>query len=166
MSVFDTIYSECNTCGRVFGQPDDPGRRRTYCSNACRQKAYRARGGRASGTRGSSRWREQRRAEQEAWANEQARKEQERQRSQERRGRERRQQEGQERREQRPGATTTETPAMPTWVFPVPGDSPTQKRARAKCYALWSRASHWNTNSHEARTCRAIAEKIRGKYAL
>jgi endogenous inhibitor of DNA gyrase (YacG/DUF329 family) len=37
------IYRDCPTCGRRFGQPDDPGRERRFCSDACKQAAYRAR---------------------------------------------------------------------------------------------------------------------------
>ena len=37
------IYRTCPTCGHRFGQPDDPGRKRRYCSDACKQAAYRAR---------------------------------------------------------------------------------------------------------------------------
>jgi endogenous inhibitor of DNA gyrase (YacG/DUF329 family) len=36
------IYRTCPTCGRRFGQPDDPGRKRRFCSDACKQAAYRA----------------------------------------------------------------------------------------------------------------------------
>ena len=39
-----TIYRTCPACGRRFGQPDDPGRKRRFCSDACKQAAYRARG--------------------------------------------------------------------------------------------------------------------------
>jgi hypothetical protein len=37
------IYRTCPACGRSFGQPDDPGRKRRYCSDACKQAAYQAR---------------------------------------------------------------------------------------------------------------------------
>jgi endogenous inhibitor of DNA gyrase (YacG/DUF329 family) len=37
------IYRTCPTCGRSFGQPDDPGRKRRFCSDACKQAAYRQR---------------------------------------------------------------------------------------------------------------------------
>lgn len=39
----DTIYARCPGCGQRFEQPFDPGRRREYCSNACRQRSYRNR---------------------------------------------------------------------------------------------------------------------------
>jgi hypothetical protein len=38
-----TIHSECEHCGAGFEQPDDPGRKRRFCSAACKQAAYRAR---------------------------------------------------------------------------------------------------------------------------
>jgi endogenous inhibitor of DNA gyrase (YacG/DUF329 family) len=37
------IYRTCPTCGHRFGQPDDPGRKRRFCSDACKQAAYRQR---------------------------------------------------------------------------------------------------------------------------
>jgi hypothetical protein len=37
------IHRTCPTCGHSFGQPDDPGRKRRYCSDACKQAAYRQR---------------------------------------------------------------------------------------------------------------------------
>jgi endogenous inhibitor of DNA gyrase (YacG/DUF329 family) len=37
------IYRTCPACGRRFGQPDDPGRKRRFCSDACKQAAYRTR---------------------------------------------------------------------------------------------------------------------------
>jgi hypothetical protein len=38
-----TIWRTCPSCGAGFEQPDDPGRKRVYCSRACQQAAYRAR---------------------------------------------------------------------------------------------------------------------------
>jgi hypothetical protein len=38
-----TIWRTCPVCGASFEQPDDPGRKRVYCSRACQQAAYRAR---------------------------------------------------------------------------------------------------------------------------
>jgi hypothetical protein len=37
------IWRTCPSCGSSFEQPDDPGRKRVYCSRACQQAAYRAR---------------------------------------------------------------------------------------------------------------------------
>jgi predicted nucleic acid-binding Zn ribbon protein len=51
------IHRTCPTCGRTFGQPDDPGRKRRFCSDACKQAAYRARkrASDSTGFRGSRR---------------------------------------------------------------------------------------------------------------
>jgi len=38
-----SIYTDCAHCGATFTQPDDPGRKRRFCSGACRTGAYRAR---------------------------------------------------------------------------------------------------------------------------
>jgi hypothetical protein len=38
-----TIWRTCPSCYGSFEQPDDPGRKRVYCSRACQQAAYRAR---------------------------------------------------------------------------------------------------------------------------
>jgi len=37
------IYTDCEHCGTTFSQPYDPGRRRVYCGDACKQAAYRRR---------------------------------------------------------------------------------------------------------------------------
>ena len=38
-----TIWRTCPSCFGSFEQPDDPGRKRVYCSRTCQQAAYRAR---------------------------------------------------------------------------------------------------------------------------
>ena len=43
MTATATIWRTCPVCGASFEQPDDPGRKRVYCSRACQQAAYRAR---------------------------------------------------------------------------------------------------------------------------
>jgi hypothetical protein len=37
------IWRDCEHCGRAFSQPDDPGRKRRFCADACKHAAYRAR---------------------------------------------------------------------------------------------------------------------------
>jgi Protein of unknown function (DUF2786) len=49
-----TIWQTCPSCGGSFEQPDDPGRKRVYCSRACQQAAYRARQRQSAGQRRSS----------------------------------------------------------------------------------------------------------------
>jgi hypothetical protein len=71
-----TIHSECEHCGAGLEQPDDPGRKRRFCSAACKQAAYRARKRREQEAR--------RRAEEEAARRrreEQARRQRERARA-------------------------------------------------------------------------------------
>ena len=34
-----TIWRTCPSCGTSFEQPNDPGRKRVYCSRACQQAA-------------------------------------------------------------------------------------------------------------------------------
>jgi hypothetical protein len=41
--MVSTIYTDCAHCGVTFAQPDDPGRKRRFCSGRCRTAAYRAR---------------------------------------------------------------------------------------------------------------------------
>lgn len=54
--------SMCGQCGATLPRPlPGAGRRMTFCSPACRQKAYRARGGHASGTTGAQRRRNEQR---------------------------------------------------------------------------------------------------------
>ena len=31
------IWRDCEHCGREFSQPDDPGRKRRFCGDACKQ---------------------------------------------------------------------------------------------------------------------------------
>jgi len=47
--------SRCEQCGQRLPRPLPTGRPMSYCSPACRQKAYRARGGQTSGTTGAQR---------------------------------------------------------------------------------------------------------------
>jgi hypothetical protein len=75
------IWQDCKRCGTPFAQPYDPGPRRQFCSNACRQSAYRAR------PRYAKRAREQHEREEQArrWQEEARRAEEEaRRRSQQR----------------------------------------------------------------------------------
>lgn len=142
------VWTECAACGRGFDQPDDPGRKREYCSNACRQRAYRARGGRASGTRRESARARQQREEQEAWAREEARREQERQRSQRRRGR-----------------TSTSTD-VPEWCRERYSDDAATAKRRRTCRLLYERATHGSTPQHEAAACREKADAMRKRHGL
>ena len=53
-----TIWRTCPSCYASFEQPDDPGRKRVYCSRACQQAAYRTRQRHSAGQRsGRQDWR-------------------------------------------------------------------------------------------------------------
>lgn len=152
MTTPGTWTRPCRQCWQEFEQPFDPGRTREYCSNACRQKSYRARGGRASGTHRPSPRAEQKRREQEAWAADEARKERERQRSRERRA--------------TPGARGAERIVTPEWTLPRWQDTPAQAKKREVCRLLYVRALHEGTDAPEAQACQQAADKIRARYGL
>lgn len=144
------IITSCEQCGSPIRQLDDPGRRRAYCSNACRQRAYRARGGRASGTRYESAGAQRRREQEEAWERQKAKAEQERQRAYERRH----------------DSPWTPPKERPGWCGDRFGDDPVRKAKRRRARLLWERSVHQGTNEHEAQACWERAEKIRAEYGL
>ena len=47
------VLSDCEWCGRPFAQTPGRGRRRKYCSDSCKQRAYEARRGIPARTRNS-----------------------------------------------------------------------------------------------------------------
>lgn len=148
VSYRETIQTTCRQCGVTFLQVDDPGRKREFCSNACRQRAYRARGGRASGTRRETPGARRRREEREAWAKQKA--------QQEARN---------ERRRTSPPPPADERPRTPGWVFSADTD-PYKRAKRRVCRLLWERASHRSTPEAEATACRERAEEMRVRYGL
>jgi hypothetical protein len=134
------IATECAGCGVTFDQPNDPGRKRKYHSDACRQAAYRARTGKTGHE-----------------ARDEAKRRQEQRRAEDaRRARERRARQAQDE-ARRAGAP---------WTAPRAGDTPNQAKKRATCRHLMDRANHKNTPPEEAATCRAKAEAFRAKYDL
>ena len=134
-----TIWRTCPSCYTSFEQPDDPGRKRVYCSRACQQAAYRARQRTSAGQRSSRQdWRSDRH-------------EQRRQQRQERQD-----QQHQQRRPpphsangHRPGATSGDDLA----------------RIRRIIAALLRKAAA-TSYPHEATACREKAEALRAKYGL
>jgi hypothetical protein len=152
-----TIWRTCPSCFGSFEQPDDPGRKRVYCSRACQQAAYRARQRTSSGQRsGRQDWRSD---------HQEQRQEQRRQRAgSERPGAGQRQHRRQERQDQqhrqrrppphsanghRPGATSGDDLA----------------RIRRIIAALLRKAAA-TSFPHEAAACREKAEALRAKYGL
>jgi hypothetical protein len=148
--VTATIWRTCPSCGASFEQPDDPGRKRVYCSRACQQAAYRARQRTSAGQRTGRRdWRSQRH-------------EQRRQRPRsERPGaghrQHRRQDEHTGDRDQRrppPGSANGQRPGATS------GDD------LARIIAALLRKAAATSFPHEAAACREKAEALRAKYGL
>jgi endogenous inhibitor of DNA gyrase (YacG/DUF329 family) len=142
------IYRTCPACGRRFGQPDDPGRKRRFCSDACKQAAYRAR------KRASEQARQ--RAEEEA---------RRRAREDARRARDH------TRRTPPPHAGTSR--AGPYCAacgghrgpHTVHHDQAAHERARRRYDGLFAKAGSTGF-PEEAAACRAKAEQLRAKYGL
>lgn len=146
----ETIYRTCPACGVTFGQPNDPGRKRTYCADACRQAAYRQRTGRTGHEASRARKaREDARREEEA-RREDARREEEARRARERRARER--------------ARAQQAPGFPSWLRPRTADDATTLRRKARARKLWERATHPGTNGHEARACHDKLMDMKTRY--
>jgi hypothetical protein len=150
MATSTTIYRDCEYCGIEFGQPDDPGRKRRFCSNACRQAAYRTR------------------VRHEQRARRQREREEARRRAEDE---ERRRQWARQDRQPPPHAGTS----WPrSWCGACGGyrgphtthhDDAAHQRARRRYEALCRKATSTNF-SHEADACRAKAEQMRAKYGL
>jgi hypothetical protein len=141
-----TIWRTCPSCYGSFEQPDDPGRKRVYCSRACQQAAYRVRQRTSAGQHtGRQDWRSERH-------------EQRRQRAgSERPGAgQRHDQQHQQRRPpphgangQRPGAASGDDLAHIQRII-----------------AALLRKAAATTFPHEAAACREKAEALRAKYGL
>ena len=144
-----TIWRTCPSCGSSFEQPDDPGRKRVYCSRACQQAAYRAR---QRTSAGQHRSRQDRRQD---WRSE--RHEQRRQRTgSERPGAGQRHEQRQQR--QPP-------PHSANGHRPGAASSDDLVRIRHIIAALLRKAAA-TTFPHEAAACREKAEALRVKYSL
>jgi hypothetical protein len=171
-----TIWRTCPVCGASFEQPDDPGRKRVYCSRACQQAAYRARQRTSAGQRqGSgqqhtgrqqwrSDWRQQRAdpggtgaGQRHQWRQDQ---------------REQRQPPPNGANGQRPGATSGARPKVMCSQcgglrarHTVHHDQAAHQRARRRHDALLRKAAA-TTFEHEAAACRTKAATMRAKYGL
>jgi hypothetical protein len=151
--VTATIWRTCPSCGIGFEQPDDPGRKRVYCSRACQQAAYRARQRTSAGQHGSRQdWRSDR-------------QEQRRQRpGSERAGAGQRHHQRQDRQDQQhqqrrppPGSANGHHPGAAS------GDELTRIR---RIIAALLRKAAATSFPHEAAACREKAEALRAKYGL
>jgi hypothetical protein len=155
-----TIWRTCPSCFGSFEQPDDPGRKRVYCSRACQQAAYRARQRTSAGQRHSS---GQQRAGRQDWRSDH--QEQRRQRAgSERPGagqRHQRRQDGQDQQHRQrrppPGSANGHRPSA------TGGDE--LARIRRIIAALLRKAAA-TSFPYEAAACREKAEALRVKYGL
>lgn len=146
----ETITTTCAGCGVTFQQPDDPGRKRQFHDNACRQRVYRAR----HGLTGHEAQQQRRRAEQAQRARA------------EREERRRREEHAARERARRARERARAQSAGPDWTRPHHADTPTQARARVRAAKLLERANHRGTGAHEANACREKAETIRQRHNL
>ena len=144
-----TIWRTCPSCFGSFEQPDDPGRKRVYCSRTCQQAAYRARQRTSAGEHtGRHDWRSER-------------QEQRRQRAgSERPGAgQRHERQDQERKQRRP------PPGSANGQRSGAGSGDDLARIRRIIAALLRKAAA-TSFSHEATACREKAESLRVKYGL
>jgi Protein of unknown function (DUF2786) len=184
------IFTDCEHCGTTFSQPYDPGRRRVYCGDACKQAAYRRRKKNSTSGTGRQRssrerahsWREEYEQARRAHQEEQARRQREREEW------EREQRTGErERARQRAsggysyGTSTGQPPphagtSRPggTWCNACGGirgvhsfhhDNAAHDRARRRFEALHRKAAS-TTFTAEADACREKAEQLKTKYGL
>ena len=140
------IRCRCEQCGAGFEQPDDPGRKRRFCSAACKQAAYRARKRREQQAR--------RRAEEEA-------------------ARRRREEQARRARAHRPPPHAGSSRPGPycgacgghRGAHTVHHDQAAHDRARRRYEGLCAKAASTGF-PEEAAACRAKAEQLRAKYGL
>jgi hypothetical protein len=151
-----TIWRTCPSCGASFEQPDDPGRKRVYCSRACQQAAYRTRQRTSTGQRQAGG--QQRQASDGQWQRERERRdEQRRQRAgSDWPGAGQRHHQRQDRAQPPPGANGQRRPGA---------TSDQRERYRRIIDALLRKAAS-TPYRHEAAACRAKAEALRAKYGL
>ena len=143
-----TIWRTCPSCFSSFEQPDDPGRKRVYCSRACQQSAYRARQRSSAGQRtGRQDWRSER--------HEQRRHRPGTDRSGAGRRHHQRDQQHQQRRPP-PGSANGHRPGA------TGGDD----LARIRRIVALLRKAAATSFPHEATACREKAEALRAKYGL
>ena len=148
-----TIWRTCPSCFGSFEQPDDPGRKRIYCSRACQQAAYRARQRSSAGQRQSRQdWRSDHHQQRRHRAGSQRSGAGQRQH--------RRQDEHDQQHRQRrppPGSANGHRPNA------TGGDE--LARIRRIIAALLRKAAA-TSFPHEAAACREKAEALRVKYGL
>jgi dTMP kinase len=147
------IWRDCEYCGREFSQPDDPGRKRRFCADACKQAAYRARKRHADQAR--------RRAEEDA-----ARRahEERRRRDEQARQRQRAHRPPPHAGSSRPGPFCGACGGH-RGPHTAHHDQAAHDRARRRYEGLRAKAAATGF-AEEAAACRAKAEQLRAKYGL
>jgi Protein of unknown function (DUF2786) len=173
MTATATVWRTCPSCGASFEQPDDPGRKRVYCSRACQQAAYRARRRAGGGQRQDGG--QQRTGRQEWRSDWHGQRHQRADPGSDGAGQ--RQQWRQEQRQpppsgtggQRPGATRPKVMCTACGGLrarhTVHHDQAAHQRARRRHDVLLRKAAA-TTFQHEAEACRAKAATLRDKYGL
>jgi Protein of unknown function (DUF2786) len=151
--VTATIWRTCPSCGAGFEQPDDPGRKRVYCSRACQQADYRARQCTSAGQRtGRQDWRSQSYEQRRQRAGSQRR-------GAGQRHHQRQQRQDQQRQQRRP------PPGSANGQHPGAASGDELARIRRIIAALLRKVAA-ATFPHEAAACREKAEALRAKYGL
>jgi hypothetical protein len=172
-----TIWRTCPTCGTSFEQPDDPGRKRVYCSRACQQAAYRARQRTGAGQRQDNR---QQHAGRQEWRSDWRQQRHQRADSGGP-GAGQRQQRRQEQRQPPPGGAKGQRPGAAGGMRPKVNcyqcrglrarghtfhhDQAAHERAWRRYQALLAKAAS-TTFEHEAAACRTKAQALYDKYGL
>jgi hypothetical protein len=154
MATIRMIRTACAYCGSRFEQPDDPSRKRQFCSAACKQAAYRAR-----------KRREQQQARQ--------RVEEEAARRAHEEARRRREEQAYRTRSRRPPPHAGASRPGPycsacgghRGAHTLHHDQAAHDRARRRYDGLHAKAASTGF-PEEATACRAKAEQLRAKYGL
>jgi hypothetical protein len=152
-----TIWRTCPSCGSSFEQPDDPGRKRVYCSRACQQAAYRARQRHSAGQH------HRRQDRHQDWRSEGHKQRHQRAGSQ-RPGAGQRQH---QRQDQHSGQRQQRRPPPGSANGQRPGAASGDDLARIRrIIAALLRKAAATSYPHEAAACRQKAEALRAKYGL
>jgi hypothetical protein len=147
--VTATIWRTCPSCYASFEQPDDPGRKRVYCSRACQQAAYRARQRTSAGQHTGR----------EDWRSERHEQRRQHPRSERPGAGQRHEEHRQQHQQRRP------PPHSANGHRPGNASSDDLARIRSIIAALLRKAAA-TTYPHEAAACREKAEALRAKYGL
>ena len=148
-----TIWRTCPSCYSSFEQPDDPGRKRIYCSRACQQAAYRARQHASAGQHTG------RQDQRQSWRSDRQEQRYQRAGSERSGAGQRHHQRDQQHQQRRP------PPGSANGQRPGAGSGDDLARIRRIIAALLRKAAA-TSFPHEAATCREKAETLRAKYDL